>query len=138
MADDERVQGVNPKYPTMVGYKMASLWDMIWFERYRISKTEGKLADDYKEELRRFRRRWGNKPPASESEWLDFWHQFRAIEDEIEKVQSKLHSINEEIEDVVRQGREIVAQNGIDLNGADPVGEIARLLAQARAHQEEE
>lgn len=133
-AVDEDIRRSNPKYPTLVGYKMAMLWNNIKMDRSRLAH-EQKALSKYKMELRRFREQWGNRVPRTDAEWRDFWLGFKRLEDLVEDVQNGLSEIREDLHSTCVQGLEIVEQNGVDvmMEASDPVKEMEELLDRARS-----
>jgi hypothetical protein len=127
---DEDLRRSNPKYPTLVGYKMASLWNYILIERGQVAAQQ-KLLSRYKQSLRHFRERWAYNRPRTEEQWSQFWLDYKHIEDMLEDVQNGLSEIREELHLTATEGLEIVNQNGVDTAG-DPLDEMTRLLDRAR------
>lgn len=124
------VRKSNPKYPTLVGYKMGSLWNYVLIERGQLA-VQQKALGRYKQTLRHFRERWAYNRPRTEEQWGQFWLDWKHIEDMLEDVQNGLSEIREELHHTAAQGLEIVGQNGVD-TGGDPLDDIARMLEKAR------
>lgn len=130
MTQDDDLRRSNPKYPTLVGYKMGALWNYILVERGQVAAHQRTLAR-YKQTLRHFRERWAYNRPRTEEQWSQFWLDFKHIEDMLEDVQNGLSEVREELYRTAGQGLEIVSQNGVE-TGGDPLEDMARLLEQAR------
>lgn len=130
--DEADVRSSNPKHPTLVGYKMGMLWDLVKFERSRLNDAQNALAT-HQRNMRAFRQRWGRNPPHQESQWLEFWTGFVSMEDELSDTQDNLRHVKETLLDLAEQGREIVDKNGVSMNGGDVLKEIETLLERAYA-----
>lgn len=121
----------NPKYPTLVGTKLAALLALILRQLNRLAELErALLAAEHAH--REHREKWARRPPRNiERDWFDFWLDEAALFDDVVDVRDQIAVTRETMRRLVMEAMDIVNQNGMNVTGTGTIRELEQLLALA-------
>lgn len=118
----------NRKFAGLTAHKMGGLWQEVKLNAGLLFRTMQALVK-YKSKYQAFRERWGNRPPRTDKEWLQFWREFVSLEDDIHSMQVSLMDVHANLNHAAGEGLELVRLNGIDDQAVtDPIGYMRRSL----------
>lgn len=120
----------NPKFPTLTGTKLRALSDAL---RINIRMLQAQFTAKWRrgrDAWRNFRHRWGERPPATSAEWVQFWQEYARIEDAMQDFQEEVLAIFEDSEGALDQINDIILNNGVAGLDGDPLSSLRIMMAQ--------
>ena len=127
----------NPKYPTLVGTKLASQLSLLIRQINHLTQLEQAVAA-VGETGRQHRERWARRPPETERDWLDFWMDAAAVLDDVTRIRDQLVASRETMRRLAMSALDVVNHNGMNVTGTGTVEELEQLLEIARGLADEE
>jgi hypothetical protein len=134
---DSDVRGSNPKYPTLVGTKIASQLSLMIRQMDRLAELEQRLMA-IAENGRRHREKWGRARPETDRAWLEFWLDEGELFDDAQRLQDEIGLVRQRTRKLVMEALDVVNHNGMNVTGTGTVRELEQLLAIARGLAAEE